>query len=196
MKPKPQFFATPAAWREWLEQHHSDAQQLWVGFYKCGSGRPSITWPESVDGALCFGWIDGVRRSIDAASYMIRFTPRKARSHWSAVNIRRVGELSKLGLMHPAGVSAFAKRESSRSSTYSYEQRKNAKLSSTFEREFRANHEAWNFFQLQPPWYQRTAAFWVISAKKEGTRRKRFDTLMSDSARQRSIAPLRRAITK
>src|SRR5579872_1044345 len=124
--PKPQFFATPAAWRAWLEKHHADSDELWVGFYKRDSGRPSITWPESVDGALCFGWIDGVRKSVDSTSYKIRFTPRKARSIWSAVNVKRAAELAKLGLMHSAGLAALEKRTGARTEIYSYEQRKGA----------------------------------------------------------------------
>ena len=127
-EPLPIFFASPAEWRGWLEKYHVDTQELWVGFYKRDSGRPSITWPEGVDGALCFGWIDGVRKSIDAVSYKIRFTPRKPRSIWSAINIRRANELSKLGLMHSAGLAAFEKRDGDRSAIYAYEQRKTAKL--------------------------------------------------------------------
>lgn len=158
MKTKPQFFATPAAWHEWLERHHSSAQELWVGFYKRDSGHPSITWPESVDGALCFGWIDGVRKSINAASYMIRFTPRKSRSTWSAVNLKRATALSAEGLMHPAGLAAFAERDGDKSKIYSYEQRKTAKLPPDFERQFRKQPSAWKFFQAQPHWYRRTSS--------------------------------------
>ena len=188
----PRFFATPRDWRTWLEKHHTNAEELWVGFYKRDSGRPSITWPESVDGALCFGWIDGVRKSIDALSYMIRFTTRKARSTWSAINIRRVGELRKAGLMHPAGLAAFEKRDVDRSAIYAYEQRKTAKLPPDFAKQFRAQSEAWKFFQSQPPWYQRTSTYWVISAKREETRSKRLATLIDCSARKRSIPSLTR----
>jgi len=163
---RPKFFPSPAEWRAWLEKHHADAQELWVGFYKRDSGRPSITWPESVDGALCFGWIDGVRQSIDAISYKIRFTPRKPRSIWSAINIKRAAELSELGLMHSTGLAAFDRRDSERSAIYAYEQRKTAKLPTRFEKKFRAKGEAWKFFQSQPPWYQRTSTYWVISAEK------------------------------
>ena len=186
------FFASPSEWRAWLEKHHGDEQELWVGFYKRDSGRPSITWPESVDGALCFGWIDGVRKSIDALSYKIRFTPRKPRSTWSAINIKRVAELSRLGLMHSAGLAAFEKRDGDRSAIYAYEQRKTAKLPALFEWKFRGSAEAWKFFQSQPPWYQRTSTYWVISAKKEETRLKRLATLIDCSARKQSIPSLTR----
>jgi uncharacterized protein YdeI (YjbR/CyaY-like superfamily) len=188
----PRFFVSPAEWRAWLERHHAETQELWVGFYKRYSGRPSITWPESVDGALCFGWIDGVRKSIDAISYKIRFTPRKPRSTWSAINIRRATELSKLGLMHSAGLAAFEKRDGDRSAIYAYEQRKTAKLPAAFEKKFRGNAEAWKFFQSQPPWYRRTSSHWVISAKKEETRLKRLTTLIDCSARKQNIPSLTR----
>jgi len=190
MPPKPKFFATPAAWRAWLEAHYADTEELWVGLYKRDSGRPSITWPESVDGALCFGWIDGIRKSVDAASYMIRFTPRKPRSTWSAINIKRVGELSKSGLMHPAGTAAFKKRDGDRSAIYAYEQRKAAKLFPEFEKQFRKLNDAWKFFQSQAPWYQRTSSYWVISAKKEDTQRKRLAVLIDCCARGQKIPSL------
>lgn len=186
------FFETPAAFRSWLEQHHESSQELWVGFYKKGSGKPSITWPESVDEALCFGWIDGLRKSIDDMSYKIRFTPRKPRSTWSAVNIGRVEELTRLGLMHPAGLKAFEQRTAENSGIYAYEQRQDAELGHEFEQQFRANQEAWAFFQAQPAWYRRTATWWVISAKKDETRRKRLATLIADSAGGRRIRELAR----
>lgn len=192
MASRPRFFATAGDWRAWLEKYHSTTEELWVGFYKRDSGRPSITWPESVDEALCFGWIDGVRKSIDAISYMIRFTPRKPRSIWSAINTRRVGTLKQSGLMYPAGLAAFEKRDRDRSAIYSYEQRKRAKLPPDFEKQFRKQSEAWKFFQSQPPWYQRTSTYWVISAKKQDTRLKRLATLMDCSKRRRSIPSLNR----
>jgi uncharacterized protein YdeI (YjbR/CyaY-like superfamily) len=191
---KPQFFATPADWRAWLEKHHAETEEFWVGFYKRDSGRPSITWPESVDGALCFGWIDGVRKSIDAVSYKIRFTPRKPRSIWSAINIKRTKELLKLELMHPAGLAAFEKRDGDRSAIYSYEQRKTAQLPPEFEKQFRKNPEAWKFFQSQPPWYRRTSTYWVISAKREETRSKRLAILIDCSARKQKIPSLNRDV--
>jgi len=145
-----------------------------------------------VDGALCFGWIDGIRKSIDAATYMIRFTPRKPRSVWSAINIKRVAELKKLELMSPAGLAAFEKRKEDRSAIYAYEQRRTAKLPGDFEKQFRKQIEAWSFFQSQPPWYQRTSTYWVISAKKETTRRKRLATLIDCSQHKRAIPSLTR----
>ena len=181
---------TPSAPR--LEEHHDQAQELWVGFHKKSSGKPSITWPESVDAALCFGWIDGLRKSVSARSYTIRFTPRKSDSTWSAVNIKRVGELTKLGSMQPAGLNAFARRQDEKSAIYSYEQRKTAKLGDAYEEQFRAHKKAWDHFQAQPPWYRRTASWWVISAKKEETRLKRLATLIQESGRGKSIAPLKR----
>ncbi len=196
MVSKPKFFPSPAEWRAWLERHHADAEELWVGFYKRDSGRPSITWPESVDGALCFGWIDGVRKSLDASSYMIRFTPRKPRSTWSAINIRRVRELKKSGLMHPAGLAAYKKREGDKSAIYAYEQRKAAKLPPEFEKQFRKNADAWRFFQSQAPWYRRTSSYWVISAKREETRARRLATLIDCSARGQKIPSLNRPAAK
>jgi len=192
MPPKPKFFPTLAHWRDWLEKNHLNVAELWVGFYKRDSGRPSITWPESVDGALCFGWIDGVRKSIDPISYMIRFSPRKPRSIWSAINIKRVGELKKLGLMHPIGLTAFEKRDGDRSAIYAYEQRKTAKLPREFEKQFRENKVAWKFFQSQAPWYRRTSTYWVISAKKEETRSKRLAILVDCCKGKRTIPQLTR----
>ncbi len=186
------FFATPAEWRAWLEQHHAQERELWVGFHKKGSGRPSITWPEAVDEALCFGWIDGVRRRIDDESYSIRFTPRKARSVWSAVNIGRVEELTRLGRMRPAGLRAFEGRAAERSGIYAYENRDAAELAPDDEAQFRAHEAAWAFFGAQPPWYRRSAIWWVVSAKREETRRKRLATLIADSAQGRTIRELTR----
>lgn len=193
---KPTFFSSSPAWRAWLEEHHAEAPELWVGFYKKGSRKPSITWPESVDGALCFGWIDGVRKSLDEISYVIRFTPRRPRSIWSAVNIKRVRALKKMGLVQPAGLKAFQQRTGEHSEIYSYEQRKRAKLSAADEKEFRARKKAWSFFQSRPPWYRRTTSWWVVSAKKEETRRKRLAKLIDDSEHGRSIGPLKRPGSK
>ncbi len=188
---KPTFFATPTELRAWLEEHHATTPELWVGFYKKGSGKPSITWPESVDEALCFGWIDGVRKGIDDTSYAIRFTRRKARSIWSAVNVSRATELTRLGLMRPAGLKAFEERAAERSSVYSYEQ-ENAALDAESEQQFRANTQAWDFFQAQAPWYRKAAIWWVISAKKEATRLKRLATLIADSEQGRTVEGLSR----
>jgi uncharacterized protein YdeI (YjbR/CyaY-like superfamily) len=184
------FFKTPADFRAWLEQHHETEQELIVGFYRKATGRPSITWPESVDEALCFGWIDGIRRGVDEESYSIRFTPRKPTSNWSSVNIARVAELSETGRMRPAGMAAFERRSEKRSGIYSYEQRKEAKLSPAQQREFEANDAAWSFFQSQPPGYRRTATHWVVTAKREETRRKRLATLIEDSASGRRLRHL------
>jgi uncharacterized protein YdeI (YjbR/CyaY-like superfamily) len=189
---KPIFFATPKDFRRWLDEHHADETELWVGYYKKGSGRPSITWPESVDEALCFGWIDGVRKSVDEESYAIRFTPRRARSTWSAVNIKRVQELIDLGRMRPAGLEAFEERAEERSGIYAYEQREKAELGEEFEGLFRANGAAWVFFQAQPAGYRKAATWWVVSAKREETRRRRLATLIEDSAQGQTIGPLTR----
>jgi uncharacterized protein YdeI (YjbR/CyaY-like superfamily) len=151
------FFATPDDFRAWLAEHHETETELLVGFYKKGTGRPSVTWPESVDQALCFGWIDGVRRRLDEASYSIRFTPRKARSTWSAVNVKRMEELVEQGLAAPAGVAAFERRAEDRTAIYAYEQRRAARLDPDQERRLRANERAWAFFEAQPPSYRRTA---------------------------------------
>ena len=192
---KPTFFESPSKLRAWLEKHHAQETELWVGFHKKGSGKPSITWPEAVDALLCFGWIDGIRKSLNETSYTIRVTPRKAKSKWSAINVKRIQELGKLGLVHARGLKAFEVRTAE--NTYSYEQRNVAKLGGRFEKLFQANKTAWDFFRSQAPSYQRTATWWVISAKKEETRVKRLERLIGDSARGRSIAPLRRsAISK
>ncbi len=189
---KATFFATPGELREWLERNHATATEFLVGFYKRGSGKPSITWQELVDEELCFGWIDGVRQGIDEVSYSNRITPRKPRSTWSAINIARAKELIRLGRMHPAGLKAFERRSEERSAIYSYEQRKSARLDPGAERSFRANKKAWAYFQAQAPGYRQTATWWVISAKREETRNKRLATLIADSARGRAIRLLRR----
>lgn len=190
-KTEPVFFAAPEEFRAWLEAHHASESELLVGFWKKGSGKPSITWPESVDEALCFGWIDGVRRSLGDEAYTIRFTPRKARSTWSAVNVRRVGELSAEGRMRPAGLKAFEARSADKTAIYSYEQRA-PELAEAYAGELRANAAAWEFWQKQPPWYRKTASWWVTSAKKEETRRKRLASLIEHSAAGRPIPQLDR----
>lgn len=189
---EPVFFGEPAEFRNWLQKNHAAAQELWVGFYKKGTGRPSITWPESVDEALCVGWIDGIRKRIDDESYTIRFTPRKAQSIWSVVNIGRVAELMREGRMQPAGLAAFEKRSHDRSAIYAYEQPKTANFDEAAERQFRVNAKAWEFFQAQPPWYRKTATYKVISAKREETRQKRLAALIADSAAERRIRELDR----
>lgn len=186
------FFATGAEFRAWLEQHHGAETELLVGYWKKRTGRPSMTWQESVDEALCFGWIDGVRRGIDVDSYSIRFTPRQERSTWSVVNIKRAGELIAQGRMTPAGLAAFEARTDDRSAIYSYEQRKAAELDAVQRARFEAEPKAWAWFQAAAPSYRRTAIYWVTSAKKPETRERRLATLIADSAAGRKVGPLRR----
>ncbi len=181
----PVFFADPGAFRAWLAEHHASAGELWVGFWKKGSGRPSITWPESVDQALCFGWIDGLRRSLGDDAYAIRFSPRKPSSAWSEVNIRRARALIEAGLMQPAGLAAFAGHEG-RANRYSYE-REHALLAPADEARLRAHEDAWAFFQAQPPSYRRTVLHWVTSAKRAETRTGRLDALVRESAAGRRL---------
>ena len=180
------FFESPGAFRKWLEKHHATAKELWAGYYKKGSGKPSMTWPESVDQALCFGWIDGIRKSVDEDSYTIRFTPRKPGSTWSSVNIKRVQELSEQGLMQPAGLQAFAARKEYKSGIYSYEQR-GVQLPEPYAARLRKNKAAWDFFQAQPPSYRKNAYWWVVGAKKEETRLKRLEQLIEASAEGRRL---------
>jgi uncharacterized protein YdeI (YjbR/CyaY-like superfamily) len=182
----PEFFKTPAAFRKWLAAHHAAESELWVGFYKKGSGKSSITWPESVDEALCFGWIDGLRKSIDEESYMIRFTPRKSTSVWSAVNMKNVAKLIKENRMQPAGLKAFAARKENRSGIYSYEQR-SPELVEPYLGRLKRNKAAWKFFQAQPPSYRKVMNWWVVSAKQEETRGKRLERLIEESARGRRM---------
>jgi len=188
--PPPRFFRTPEELRRWLERHHAEAAELWVGFYKKGSGRASITWPESVDEALCFGWIDGVRYRIDQISYRIRFTPRQPKSVWSNVNVNRVAALKKLGRMAAAGLAAFGKADPKKSGIYSYE-RSHARLGAAHEKRFRANRKAWTFFTAQAPWYRRTLTYWVVSAKQEKTRLRRLASLIAHSEAGRRLGMLK-----
>jgi uncharacterized protein YdeI (YjbR/CyaY-like superfamily) len=185
---KPAFFSTPSKFRAWLKKNHAKSRELLVGFYRRDSGKPSITWPESVDEALCFGWIDGIRKRIDDVSYTIRFTPRKPRSNWSAINIKRAKQLKRLGRMQPAGLKAFEARTDETSAVYSYEQRHSARLDPVFEKQFRANKPAWNFFLAQPPSYRKAATWWVLSAKKVETKQKRIAQLIKDSENSRRLA--------
>lgn len=187
----PVFFKTPLEFRRWLSKNHVKASELLVGFYKGNSRRPSVTWPESVEEALCFGWIDGIRRSIDAESYTIRFTPRRPSSTWSAINIKTVERLISEKRMMPAGLAAFEARQSRKSAIYSYESRPQ-RLTPAFEMQFKRNRRAWAFFESQAPWYCRTASYWVMSAKKDETRLKRLATLIEDSELERRIGPLKR----
>jgi uncharacterized protein YdeI (YjbR/CyaY-like superfamily) len=189
------FFENPAAFARWLRRNHRTAAKLWVGYYKRATGRPSLTWPESVREALRFGWIDGLRRSIDDESYRIRFTPRRPASNWSQINIRFAEELIASGEMEPAGLAAFQSRRAQPSGGYTDEQEKGV-AEAHVEGELKRNRAAWTFFEDQPPWYRRTCARWVMSAKREETRQRRLETLIADSARGRTIAPLTRPTTK
>lgn len=177
--------------RMWLKQNHAGVAEQWVRLYRKGTGKPSITWPELVDQLLCFGWIDGVRKSIDEESYVIRITPRRAGSTWSVVNLRRARELEAAGLMEPAGLRAWEQRDETKSRRYSFE-RENVSLGEAHEAEFRRNTKAWTFFQAQPPSYRRTATWWVMSAKKPETQLRRLRTLITDSGNGQRIALLRR----
>jgi uncharacterized protein YdeI (YjbR/CyaY-like superfamily) len=188
---EPLYFESPAAWRRWLTEHHEDTDELWVGFHKRATGKPSLTWPESVDEALCFGWIDGLRKRVDADRYKIRFTPRRAGSIWSAVNVRRVAELTKGKRMRAAGLRAFKARTAAKTAVYTYEQREDARLPPVYTKRLKANADAWRHFTTQAPWYQRTVTRWVISAKQEATQLRRLSILIDHSAQGRRIGLLK-----
>jgi uncharacterized protein YdeI (YjbR/CyaY-like superfamily) len=192
----PKFFPTAAQFRAWLAANHATERELVVGLYKKSSGKPSLTWPESVDEALCFGWIDGIRRNVGADAYSIRFTPRKPTSIWSAINVARVKELTKLGKMRPSGFRAFAARTPERTGVYSFERYGAAKLAPEQVERFAKNRNAHAFFEAQPPGYRRTAIHWVISAKRPETRDRRLAQLIADSAAGRRIALLARPVKK
>ena len=185
------FFPTPEDFRRWLARHHESENELWVGFYKKATGRPSITWPQSVDEALCYGWIDGLRRSIDEEAYRIRFTPRRPGSRWSPVNLDRVASLMAEGRMAPAGVAAYEARDPRKDAEASLD-RQRTRLSAEHEEEFRKHPDAWAFWRAQPAGYRRLAAAWVVSAKREETRARRLATLISDSENGLRIKELRR----
>ena len=183
---KPEFFHTPADFGTWLEKNHATATELWVGFYKKDSGKPSITWPESVDQALCFGWIDGIRKGVDEISYRIRFTPRRRGSIWSATNIKRAKELVRQKQMRPTGLKAFATRIENKSGIYSYEQR-STELKRPYAKLLEKNKAASNFFKKQSPSYRKMIDWWIISAKKEETRMARLAKLISESAKGKRL---------
>jgi uncharacterized protein YdeI (YjbR/CyaY-like superfamily) len=187
---EPLFFATSDEFRAWLEKHHATATQVLVGFHKKGAGRSSMTWTESVREALCFGWIDGIRRSLGEEAYTIRFTPRNPRSNWSSLNVRHVEELIREGRMTPAGLAAYEARTPERTGVYAFEQRHAARLEHEQKERFRADPKAWAFFQAQPVSYRQTAIYWVVSAKREETRARRLDALIADSAAGRRLAQL------
>ena len=183
---KPKFFPVQEDFRRWLEENHDKETELIVGFYRVGSGKESMTWSEAVDQALCFGWIDGVRRKVDEESYSNRFTPRRANSNWSAVNIKKVEDLTRQGLMKPAGIAAFEKRKDERSAVYTYEN--DAKLfSDDFEKRFRANEQAWQFFETQANWYKKQLTGWVRSAKQEATRERRLEKLIAECENEKKL---------
>jgi uncharacterized protein YdeI (YjbR/CyaY-like superfamily) len=178
---KPRFFSTPAQFRQWLERNHDGETELLVGFHKKSSGKKSVTYNEALNEALCFGWIDGVRKNLDETSYTIRFTPRKARSIWSNVNVNHVERLIKEGRMHAAGLDAYARRDPKRTGIYAFENRPR-EFAPEFEKKFRAHKPAWKFFEQQPPGYKRTIIFWVMGAKQEETRMRRLERLIEESA--------------
>ena len=180
------YFKSASDFRRWLEKNHSTTQELWVGYHKKSSQQPSMTWPDSVDEALCFGWIDGIRKSVDDLRYTIRFTPRRQGSIWSAVNIKRARQLSDKGLMKPTGIAAFDARKENRSGIYSYEQR-SAHLDGTYEKKLRKNKTAWEFFYAQPPSYRKAIGWWIVSAKQEATRLKRLERLIKESASRKRL---------
>lgn len=186
---KPKFFATKEKFREWLEKNHASANELEIGFYKKSSGKKSITYAEALDEALCFGWIDGVRRSLDETSYQQRFTPRRARSIWSLVNVKHVERLKKEGKMHAAGLAAYEQRDPKRTGIYAFENAPR-ELSAEYEKEFRKTKGAWEYFQTYPPYLKKTISYWVMSAKKEETRSGRLRRLIECSARGERIGVL------
>jgi len=179
-------FKTAAGFRRWLQKNHAATGELWAGFYKKHSGKTGISYAEAVDEALCFGWIDGLKKRVDEFSYAHRFTPRKPVSNWSLTNIQRVETLKELGRMMPAGLKAFAARDPKRCGVYSFENRPR-KFSAHLEKRFQANRKAWTFFQSQPPGYQRLACWWVMGAKKEETRLRRLNRLVADSENGRRL---------
>ncbi|MEO9871741.1 YdeI/OmpD-associated family protein [Ekhidna sp.] len=185
------FFPEPNDFRKWLMENHEKKTELWVGYYKKATGKPSVTWPDTVDQALCFGWIDGIRRKLDDEAYQVRFTPRKPNSHWSHVNIRKIKELKKEKLLMPAGIAAYQKRKPENSGNASFEQ-KNVKLSKAYESQLKANKKAWNFFyEKLAPSYRKQSIWWVMSAKREETREKRLNILIKCSSQEDKVPPLK-----
>jgi uncharacterized protein YdeI (YjbR/CyaY-like superfamily) len=185
--PKPQFFASPAEFRAWLEAHHATADEIVVGFYRKALPEATLTWAQAVDQALCFGWIDGIRRRWDERRYSNRFTPRRKGSTWSAINIRRVGELSAEGLMHAAGLAAFERRSDAKSAIYSYEQRHRATLDPSLQKQFERHRAAWAFFQAQAPSYRQLVTYWIARAKQPETRQRRLERAIAASARRKRL---------
>ncbi|MCI3938379.1 YdeI/OmpD-associated family protein [Chryseobacterium aahli] len=181
------FFPSQQDFRKWLEENHKTKTELLVGFYKVGTKKPSMTWSESVDQALCFGWIDGVRKSIDEESYSIRFTPRKPTSIWSTINIKKMEELTKAGLIKPAGVDAFKLRKENKSGIYSHET-ENVKLSAEYENQFKANKKAWEFFEKQAPSYKKVMTHWIMSAKQQKTQISRLEKTILESEKEKRVS--------
>jgi uncharacterized protein YdeI (YjbR/CyaY-like superfamily) len=190
-EPKPIYFSSPQEFYGWLEEHHETEAEVYVGYWKKATGKPSLTWSEAVDQALCFGWIDGRLNRIDDERHMQRFTPRRLGSNWSKINIAKVGRLTEAGLMRPAGLKAFEARSEDRSGVYSFEQREQAKLPPEYEERLRTDEAAWAHWQASPPSYRKTATFWVVSAKKEETRERRMAQLIECSAKGERVPPLR-----
>src|SRR4051794_28413876 len=190
VQPEPIYFASPEEFYEWLEEHHETETEVYVGYWKKATGKPSLTWSQAVDQALCFGWIDGRVNGIDEQRHIQRFTPRKPTSNWSKVNIEKVGKLTEAGRMRPAGIAAFERRRADRSGVYSFEREKEASLGPEQLQRFRANEKAWEFFQAQPPGYRRTAIHLVVSAKRPETRERRLTQLIEDSAAGRRLKQL------
>ncbi|MEV4637500.1 YdeI/OmpD-associated family protein [Actinoplanes sp. NPDC049548] len=189
---EPVFFASEAELRAWFEQHHADATELFVGYYKKHTGRPTVKHTEAIAQALCFGWIDSIGRRIDEDRYQVRFTPRRKGSVWSSVNVAKVAELTEAGLMHPAGLQAFETRKPGKVAAYSYEQPADAVLDEQQKARFRGEEEAWRWFSAQSASYRRAAVHWVVSAKRAETRERRFAQLLADSAAGRTVPPLTR----
>jgi uncharacterized protein YdeI (YjbR/CyaY-like superfamily) len=185
-----QFFDTAADLREWFEQHHESAPELFVGYWKKGTGRTGVSHPEAIEQALCFGWIDSISRTIDAQRYQVRFTPRRRGSVWSAINVAKIAELTERGLMQPAGLRAFEERKPDRTAVYSYEQPAGAQLDEEQTARLKADPRAWEWFSAQTPSYRRSAVHWVVSAKRADTRERRLAQLISDSAAGRKVPPL------
>ncbi|WP_291858405.1 YdeI family protein [Marinilabilia sp.] len=181
------FFKSQDEFRRWLESNHEKETELIVGFYKVDSGKPSMNWSQSVDQALCFGWIDGVRRSIDKESYCIRFTPRRSKSNWSAINIKKIEELTKAGLMKPAGLKVFSLRKEKKSEIYSSEN-DTVFLDSNYEKQFRKNKIAWDFFMKQAPSYRKAVIRWIMSAMQEKTRQSRLEKTIKESGKQKRVS--------
>ena len=190
-KEDPTFFPEAADFRAWLEEHHGSADHLWVGYYKKATGKPSVTWEDTVDEALCYGWIDGIRKSRGDESYMIRFSPRKPKSVWSQRNIDLVERLKAEGRMKPEGLAAYAHKDAHPDSGYRVADR-GPELTAEMVERFRAAPDAWEFYQAQPPGYRRQTARWVMSAKREETRERRFATLIDDSGNRQRIKQLRK----